>query len=129
MPDDRAISVRPASTHGMPAAPSAARFDRLRRPIAIIAPHAISPNTPAISDPPFHHASHGFTLLARPGSASGAGFGTPPAKPFVAASSAGWLVAAWAARACMASAWMSADIVSSSAEDQEQAERSVGGQL
>ena len=47
MPEDRAISVSPASTHGIPVAPSAARLGRLRRPIAIIAPQPISPNTPA----------------------------------------------------------------------------------
>ena len=52
MPDDRAISVSPASTHGMPVAPSAARLCRLRRPIAIIAPQPVSPNTPAIRRQP-----------------------------------------------------------------------------
>src|SRR5262249_11444251 len=47
MPEDRAISVSPASTHGIPVAPSAARLERFRRPIAIIAPQPIRPNTPA----------------------------------------------------------------------------------
>src|SRR5262245_30790261 len=51
MPDDGAIRVSPASTQGMPVAPSAARLERLRRPIAIIAPQPTKPNTPATSRP------------------------------------------------------------------------------
>src|SRR5580704_6282744 len=81
MPDDRAISVSPASTHGIPVAPSAARLERLRRPIAIIAPQPTSPNTPATSAPHFHQASSVFTSPARPGGATGAGSGTPAARP------------------------------------------------
>src|SRR5215472_6720836 len=80
MPDDRAISVSPARTHGIPLAPSAASEERLRRPIAIIAPQPISPNTPATKAPHFHQASSVFTGPVSPGGAFGAGFGTPPAK-------------------------------------------------
>ena len=66
MPEDRAISVSPASTHGIPVAPSAARLDRLRRPIAIIAPQPIRPNTPATRAPHFHQPS---SVLTGPGQA------------------------------------------------------------
>src|ERR1035438_5707089 len=76
MPEDRAISVRPASTQGIPVAPSAARLERLRRPIAIMAPQPTRPNTPAISASHFHQASRVFTVFDRPGGADGAGFGT-----------------------------------------------------
>src|SRR5258708_20933799 len=81
MPEDRAISVSPASTHGIPVAPSAARLDRFRRPIAIIAPQPIRPNTPATRAPHFHQPSSVLTGPARPGGASGAGLGTPAASP------------------------------------------------
>jgi len=63
----------------MPVAPSAARLERLRRPMAIIAPQPISPNTPATSAPHFHQASSVLTRPDRPGGADGAGFGTTPA--------------------------------------------------
>ena len=79
MPEDRAISVSPASTQGMPVAPSAARLERLRRPIAIIAPQPIRPNTPAISAPHFHQASSVLTRPDRPGGATGARLGTTAA--------------------------------------------------
>src|SRR6266566_8729686 len=94
MPEDRAISVSPASTHGIPVAPSAARLERLRRPIAIIAPQPIRPNTPAISAPHFHHASSVLTRPDRPGGATGAGFGTGTASGPV------WRLAACWAAAC-----------------------------
>src|SRR5947208_11260506 len=77
MPDDNAISVRPARTQGIPLAPSAARLERLRRPIAIIAPQPTSPNTPATRAPHFHQASNVLTVPDRPGGACGAGLGTP----------------------------------------------------
>src|SRR5579884_4162915 len=40
------MTDRPPSTHGMPLAPSPARWERLRRPIAIMIPQDIRPNTP-----------------------------------------------------------------------------------
>src|SRR5260370_35257873 len=80
MPEDRAISGRRASTEGMPVAPSAARLERLRRPIAIIAPQPTRPNTPAIIASHFHQASRVFTVFDRPGGAAGAGFGTAAAR-------------------------------------------------
>ena len=57
MPDDRAISVSPAGTQGIPVAPAAAWLERLRRPIASLAPHPINPDPPATSAPHFHQAS------------------------------------------------------------------------
>src|ERR1039457_3989169 len=101
MPEDRAISVRAARTQGIPVAPSAARLERLRRPIAIIAPQPTRPNTPAIIASHFHQASRVFTVFDRPGGAAGAGFGTLAARPPV------WS----AARSARVSAWMSRDIV------------------
>src|SRR5580692_9779737 len=102
MPDARAITVSPASTHGMPAAPSAARDERFRRPTAIIAPQAIRPKMPAMNDPHFHQA------------ASGAGSGTPPASGTTRIVSA-----------CRASAWIST--VCSLKADRRDRSRSVAG--
>src|SRR5579863_10009718 len=102
MPDDRAISVSPASTQGIPLAPSAARVERLRRPIAIIAPQPTSPKIPAIMAPHFHQPSRVPTVFDSPGGATGAGFGAP-------ATLAAW----WSAvRPPAVSAWMSSDILS-----------------
>src|SRR5260370_1137476 len=79
MPEDGAIRVSPASTQGMPVAPSAGRLDRLRRPIAIIAPQPIRPNTPAIRPPPFPQASRVLARPDTPGAATGARLGSTPA--------------------------------------------------
>src|SRR6266513_278524 len=106
MPEDRAISVSPASTQGIPVAPSAARLERLRRPIAIIAPQPISPNTPATRAPHFHQPSKVFTGPARPGGACGAGFGTLAASPAPCPEVVWWAAASsWTASAKMSIVW------------------------
>jgi hypothetical protein len=48
-------TIRPPTAQGMPEAPSAAMEDRLRRPIIIMMPQAISPATPAMRATHLNH--------------------------------------------------------------------------
>jgi len=62
MPDDKAISVSPASTHGMPVAPSAARLCRFAAADGHHCAAADQPEHTGHQAPHFHQASRVFTV-------------------------------------------------------------------
>jgi hypothetical protein len=70
----------PASTHGTPVAPSAAKAARLRCPIAIFPPQISSPATPQTRTPHFPQPRIVLTGAVSPGGACAGGLGAPAAR-------------------------------------------------
>jgi len=80
MPAARLTTDSPPTTQGMPEAPSAASWERLRRPIIIMMPQNMRPATPLARPAHFNQPRKSLANFSRPGGATGGGLGAAAAR-------------------------------------------------